>query len=76
MSAATFNPNDCPLPLDYFEKKYRLSRTTLWRWRRAGLPAVGVGAKMFIRESDFCAFLARMSGQTVSAASSQKEVKP
>jgi hypothetical protein len=32
------------------------------------LPAVGVGAKCFVRESDFVAFLEKMNGQTVSAA--------
>jgi hypothetical protein len=58
------NYKDTPLPLSYFEKKYDLSRLTLWRYRRAGLPAVGVGAKIFIRESDFVAFLHRMNGQT------------
>jgi hypothetical protein len=63
-----FDPRDTPLPLDYFEHKYGLSRTTLWRFRRAGLPAIGVGSKVFVKESDFVAFLARMNGQTVSAA--------
>ena len=75
MTAPAVDPRDTPLPLDYFEKKYRLSSTTLWRWRRAGLPAVGVGAKMFIRESDFCAFLARMNGTMVSAAPNRPEVQ-
>lgn len=60
----TFDPRDTPLPLDYFERKYNLSRTTLWRYRRAGLPALGVGAKVFVRESDFVAFLGRMNGTT------------
>ena len=63
-----FDPKDTPLPLDFFERKYSLSRTTIWRYRRAGLPAVGVGAKCFVRESDFVAFLERTDGQTVSAA--------
>ena len=64
----TYDPKDTPLPVSFFERKYQLSRVTLWRYRRAGLPAVGVGAKTFIRESDFVAFLERMNGQTVSAA--------
>ena len=64
----TFDPRDTPLPLDYYERKYNVSRTTLWRYRKAGLPAVGVGAKTFVRESDFVAFLEKMNGQTVSAA--------
>lgn len=68
MSTATFDPKDTPLPLDFYERKYRVSRTTLWRYRRAGLPAIAVGAKTFIRESDFVAFLENMRGQTVSAA--------
>ena len=64
----TYDPKDTPLPVSYFERKYQLSRVTLWRYRRAGLPAVGVGAKTFIRESEFIAWLERMNGQTVSAA--------
>ena len=68
MTPNQFDPNNTPLPLEYFERKYGLSRTTLWRYRRAGMPALGVGAKAFVRESDFVAFLERMSGQTVSAA--------
>ena len=65
-----FDYRDTPLPLSYFETKYRLSRVTLWRYRRSGgLPAIGVGAKTFIRESDFVAFLERMNGKTVRAES-------
>ncbi len=64
-----FNPNDPPMPLPYFERKYGTSRTTLWRYRKAGLSAISVGAKSFVRESDFVAFLERMNGQTVSAVS-------
>lgn len=66
--ASNFDPRDVPLPLDFYERKYDLSRTTLWRFRRAGLPAIGVGSKVFVRESDFVSFLARMNGQTVNAA--------
>lgn len=61
------DPTDCPLPIAYYQRKYNLSRVTLWRYRKAGLPAIGVGAKTFIRESDFIRFLERMNGQTVSA---------
>jgi hypothetical protein len=68
MNPAPFDPRDTPLPLDFFERKYGLSRTTLWRFRRAGLPAVGVGNKVFVKESDFAGFLERMNGKTVSAA--------
>jgi hypothetical protein len=57
------------MPINYYERKYGTSRTTLWRYRKAGLPAIGVGAKTFVRESDFVAFLERMNGQTVSAVS-------
>jgi hypothetical protein len=64
---SSFDHHDTPMPLDYFERKYGTSRTTLWRYRRAGLPAIGVGAKVFIRESDFIAFLERMNGKTASA---------
>lgn len=72
----SFDHRDTPLPVAYFERKYELSRVTIWRYRRGGLPAVGVGAKTFIRESDFVAFLERMNGQTVSATPSKKEVLP
>jgi hypothetical protein len=68
MSATIFDPSDVPLPLDYYERKYHVSRTTLWRYRKAGLPAIGVGSKCFIKESEFCSFLHRMNGQTVSAS--------
>jgi hypothetical protein len=64
----TFDHRDTPLPISFFERKYQISRVTLWRYRKAGLPAVGVGAKKFIRESDFVAFLEKMNGQTVSSA--------
>jgi hypothetical protein len=74
MSTNTFDPRDVPLPLDYFERKYNVSRTTLWRYRKAGLPAVGVGAKCFVRESDFVAFLQKMNGKTVPA-NPNKEAK-
>lgn len=56
------------MPLDWYEQRYGVSRTTLWRYRRAGLKALGVGAKIFIRESDFVAFLERMDGGTATAA--------
>ncbi len=70
-----FDPKDTPLPLAFFVRKYGLSRVTLWRYRTAGLSAIGVGAKIFIRESDFIAFLERMNGQTVSA-NPHKEAQP
>jgi hypothetical protein len=62
-----FDLKDTPLPLGFFERKYNVSRTTMWRYRKAGLAAIGVGAKTFVRESDFIAFLERMDGQTASA---------
>ncbi len=60
----TFNPSDVPLPADQICRKFAISRTTLWRWRRSGLPAHGVGAKLFIRETDLIAFIDRMSAAT------------
>jgi hypothetical protein len=68
MTSTTFDPKDTPLPLSFFERKYGLSRTTVWRYRRAGLPALGVGSKTFIKESDFITFLMQMNGRTVNAA--------
>ncbi|MSU62122.1 MAG: DNA-binding protein [Pedosphaera sp.] len=66
-----FDPRFTPLPISYFEQKYELSRPTIWRYRRAGLPSIGVGDKIFIRESDFVAFLTKMDGKTVSAVSNK-----
>ena len=74
-STTSFDPRDVPLPLDYLERRYQVSRTTLWRYRKAGLPAITVGGKVFIKESDFVAFLQRMDGKTVSAAPTQSELQ-
>ena len=52
-----FDPKDAPLPLEFFMRRYAISRTTCWRWRRAGLPTSQVGAKIFCRESDFVKWL-------------------
>jgi len=70
-----FDPKDTPLPLDYYERKYHVSRTTLWRYRKAGLRAVTVGAKTFVRESEFLKWLESMNGQTVSAAPLKSETQ-
>lgn len=68
-----FDHRDTPLPTSYFEKKYNLSRVTIWRYRRAGLPAVGVGSKIWIKESDFLTFIQARNGQTISAASQKTQ---
>ena len=65
--ATIFDYHDTPLPLDYYKKKYNLSGTTLWRYRKDGLAALVVGAKIFIRESDFIVFLQAKNGKTVKA---------
>ncbi len=70
-----FDHHSTPLPQDYFERKYGTSRVTIWRYRRAGLPAIVVGSKVFIREKASCEFLEKMNGQTVSAAPN-REIKP
>jgi hypothetical protein len=68
-----FDPRDPPLPPGFFGRKFQVSRVTLWRYRRAGLPALKVGDKVFIRESDFIAFLEKMNGQTVPAEPNKQE---
>lgn len=73
--SATFDHHDTPLPQEFFERKYGTSRVTLWRYRRAKLPAIVVGSKVFIKESDFVSFLERMNGKTVSAAPLKSETK-
>jgi len=70
-----FDHHDTPLPQDFFGRKYDTSRATIWRYRRAGLPAIVVGSKVFIKESDFVSFLERMNGQTVSAAPNKEAAK-
>jgi hypothetical protein len=52
-----FDPKDAPLPLEFFMRRYAISRTTCWRWRARGLPTSQVGAKIFCRESDFVKWL-------------------
>jgi hypothetical protein len=68
----TFHYPETPLPQRFFEHKYQVSKVTMWRYRRAGLPAIVVGSKIFIKESDFVAFLERMHGQTVQAPTTLK----
>jgi hypothetical protein len=62
-----FDPKDTPLPVAYLHKKYSVSRTTWWRYEKAGLNVIRVGSKAFCRESEFVAFLQRMNGQTIPA---------
>ena len=50
-------PKDCPMPLDFFLRRYGISRTTARRWRKNGLPTLQVGAKIFCRESEFIRFM-------------------
>lgn len=68
-----FDHQDTPLPLDFFQRKYRLSRSTLWRYRKVGLKTILVGTKCFIRESEFVAFLQSMDGRTTTANAQQSE---
>ncbi len=63
---------ECPLPADFIMKKFGLSRTSLWRWRKAGLPCQSVGAKLFLKESDVARFIAEQDAKTKSI----KEVQP
>jgi len=72
---SAFNYNDTPMPLDYFTRKYGTSRPTLWRYRKAGLQSIKIGAKCFVKESVFVAFLEKMNGQTVPAEPCKLETK-
>lgn len=55
------------LPLERFPQKYNLSHVTIWKYRRAGLPTLTIGRKIFIRESAFVAFAEKNNGKTISA---------
>jgi hypothetical protein len=70
-----FDYRDTPLPQRFFETKYAISKVTMWRYRRAGLPALVVGSKVFIKESDFVAFLERVHGQSIAAPPYQRPTK-
>lgn len=73
MSAPTaFDPKDTPMPMPHLRRKYQFSRTTGWRYERAGLQVIRVGSKVFCRESDFVAFLERKSGQTTAKSQTQE----
>lgn len=63
------------MPLDFFLRRYGISRTTVWRWRKNGLPTLQVGAKIFCFESDFILFLQKMDGQTVNATRLKSQTK-
>jgi hypothetical protein len=68
-----FDPQDPPLPLEFFQTRYQLSRTTLYRYRVAGLRAIGVGAKTFVRESDLVRFLTEMTRHRKTSAAPAQE---
>ena len=53
----SYDSKDCPMPLEFFLRRYAISRTTAWRLRARGLPTSQVGAKIFCRESDFVKWL-------------------
>lgn len=56
-------PIDCPMPADFICRRLNISRTTFWRWRKAGLPVLTVGGKLFVRETQVIHFMERMSQQ-------------
>ena len=52
-SSKSGNRSDKYLTITETEKKYGISKTTLWRWSKDGyLPKVKLGGKCFSRESD------------------------
>lgn len=53
----SYDPKDCPMPLEFFLRRYSISRTTAWRWRARGLPTSQIGSKIFCRESEFVKWL-------------------
>lgn len=55
--------NDCPMPADFVCRKLAISRTTFWRWRKAGLPVLTVGGKLFVREVEVVRFMERVNQQ-------------
>lgn len=73
MPIPTDSPRECPLPLRFYERAHAMSRSTLWRYRKAGLKAVRVAGKVFIKEADFVDFMARM-GDPRAVCKAGKEV--
>jgi hypothetical protein len=65
-----YDSKDCPLPLNFFLRRYGISRTTAWRWRRAGLSTLNVGAKLFCRESEFIRFMEARTAENQKGATS------
>ena len=67
-----YDSKDCPMPLDFFLRRYGISRTTAWRWRKnMGLPTLQVGAKIFCRESDFVRFMETQTAKSQEGAKTQ-----
>ncbi len=63
-----FTPSDPPMPHDFVLAKYHVSRTTFWRWRKAGLVCQTVGSKIFVRESEIARFIAAQSAKQEGGA--------
>ena len=52
-------PADFPLPEKVFRDAGIGSRTTFYRWEKAGLPVLRVGQRRFIRPRDLSRFMER-----------------
>lgn len=67
MNNDTFDRNNIPLPLSYYQTTYGVSRTTIWRYEQQGLKILHVGGKRFIKPSDWNSFLETQHAKTGGA---------
>lgn len=66
-----YDSKDCPMPLDFFLRRYGISRTTAWRWEKMRLRILHVGGKRFIRPSDWAAFIEQQNSKVTGGSHEQ-----